>query len=437
MPTHHHSSFPALRCVVCGREYAPGDVDYICPDHGNEGILDVVYDYAAVGRNISPASLATCTDFSQWRYRPLLPVLPDTPVPPLPVGWTPLVPAPRIAALTGTSKVYLKDDSRQPTGSFKDRASALAVMKAREAGARVVTTASTGNAAAALAGMCAASDMACVIFVPETAPRAKVAQLLAYGARVYLVRGTYDDAFELCLEAAREYGWYNRNTGYNPFMTEGKKTAAYEICEQQGWQAPDAVFVGVGDGCIIGGLHKGFKDLLALGWIDRMPALMGVQAEGSDFMYRTWLDKVDPLDYPPIAARTQADSISAGLPRDRIKASRAVRETGGAWIRVSDEKILAAIPEMARLSGVFAEPAAAASLAGLKAAREQGLVDATSRVVLVVTGSGLKDVDAAIRACSTAHISPMTVAPSLAEVRRTADDLFGRADATSVAAPNT
>jgi threonine synthase len=437
MHTHQKSLFPALRCVVCGREYAPGDVDYVCPDHGNEGILDVVYDYEAVSRRVSPATLATCTDFTQWRYRDLLPVLPETPAPPLPVGWTPLVPAPRIAAQTGIAEVFLKDDTRQPTGSFKDRASALAVMKAREAGARVITTASTGNAAAALAGMCAAAGMDCVIFVPESAPRAKVAQLLAYGARVYLVRGTYDDAFELCLEAAREYGWYNRNTGYNPYMAEGKKTAAYEICEQMGWQAPDAVFVGVGDGCIISGLHKGFRDLLTLGWIDRMPALMGVQAEGSDFMYRTWTEKADPLDYPPIAAHTQADSISAGLPRDRVKASRAVLETGGAWIRVSDERILAAIPQLARNSGIFAEPAAAASLAGLTAAREQGLVGSGTRAVLVVTGSGLKDVDAAITACSAAHISPMTVAPSLADVRRTAGGLFGRAEAASAAAPNT
>ena len=424
MHTSSPSPFTALRCVVCGREYAPGTVDYVCPEHGNEGILDAVYDYAAIGRLVSPATLAASSEFSQWRYRALLPVLPGTVPPPLPVGWTPLLPAPRLAVQAGVAEVFLKDDSRQPTGSFKDRASALAVMKAAEAGARVITTASTGNAAAALAGMCAAADMDCVIFVPESAPRAKIAQLLAYGARVYLVQGTYDDAFELCLEAAAEYGWYNRNTGYNPYMAEGKKTAAYEICEQLGWKAPDAVFVGVGDGCIISGLHKGFRDLLALGWIDRMPALMGVQAQGSDFMYRTWVDKADPLTYPPIVADTLADSISAGLPRDRVKASRAVIESGGAWLRVPDARILAAIPQLARASGVFAEPAAAASLAGLLAAREQGLVGAASRVALVVTGNGLKDVDAAITACARAEISPIPVAPSLADVRRTAGGLF-------------
>jgi len=424
MQQQHLSPVSALRCVVCGRQYAPEAVDYVCPHHGNEGILDVEYDYAAIAARLSQAALAASKDFSQWRYRALLPLRPETQAPPLAVGWTPLIAAPRVAALAGMTEVLVKDDSRQPTGSFKDRASALAVMKAREAGARVITTASTGNAAAALAGMCAAEGMDCVIFVPASAPKAKIAQLLAYGARVYLVQGTYDDAFELCLVAAAEYGWYNRNTGYNPYMAEGKKTAAYEICEQLGWKAPDAVFVGVGDGCIISGLHKGFKDLKALGWIDRIPALMGVQAEGSDFMYRTWKEKADPLTYPPIAAATAADSISAGLPRDRVKASRAVIETGGAWVRVSDAQILAAIPALAKNCGVFAEPAAAASLAGLLAAREQGCIKAADKTVLLVTGSGLKDVDAVMTACADAEISPITVAPALADVRKTAGGLF-------------
>ncbi len=418
-----------LRCTVCGREYAPDTVAYVCPDHGNEGILDVVYDYAVVKAHLSRESLARNDDRTMWRYRPLLPVFPNTPVPPLPVGWTPLFQVPRLAAMGGAARVWLKDDSRQPTGSFKDRASALAIMKAREAGATVITTASTGNAAAALGGLCAASDMPCVIFVPESAPKAKIAQLLAYGAKVYLVRDHYGAAFDLCLAASAEYGWYNRNTGYNPYMAEGKKTAAYEICEQLGWKAPDKIFVSVGDGCIISGLHKGLKDLLALGWIDRMPALMGVQAEGSDFMYRTWKEKADPLTYPPIQASTVADSISAGLPRDRVKASAAVLETGGAWLRVSDQAILEAIPTLARNSGVFAEPAAAAPLAGLLAARDQGLIRNTDTVVLVITGTGLKDVGAAMQACDNARIAPIVVEPSLEAVRRTAGGLF----ATSVA----
>jgi threonine synthase len=414
----------SLRCTLCGKEYAPPDVAYVCPDHGNEGILDVVYDYDAVRERLSRESLAKNTDHTMWRYRPLLPVAEDTPAPPIPVGWTPLVRAPRLAALGGVGEVWLKDDSREPTGSFKDRASALAVMKAREAGASVITTASTGNAAAALAGMCAAASAKCVIFVPQSAPPAKIAQLLAYGAKVYLVRGNYDAAFDLCMKVAAEYGWYNRNTGFNPYMAEGKKTASLEICEQLGWNVPDKIFVGVGDGCIISGLHKGFKDLLALGWIDRIPQFMGVQAEGSDFMYRTWKAKADPLTFPPIAAETVADSIAAGLPRDRIKASRAVLETNGVWIRVSDAHILAAIPQLAANSGVFAEPAAAASLAGLLAARDMGLVAPADKVVLLVTGSGLKDVTSAMRACADARIASVTLEPSLADVRRTAGEYF-------------
>jgi len=399
-------------------------VAYVCPDHGAEGILDVVYDYEAVRARLSPAMLAASADRTMWRYRPLLPVCDESPAPPIPVGWTPLVSAPRLAGLGGVAQVFLKDDTRQPTGSLKDRASALAVMKAREAGASVITTASTGNAAAALAGMCAAFAAKCVIFVPRSAPPAKIAQLLAYGAKVYLVRGNYDAAFGLCMEAAQAYGWYNRNTGFNPYMAEGKKTAALEICEQLGWKAPDALFIGVGDGCIISGLHKGFKDLYALGWIDRIPALMGVQAEGSDFLYRAWKEAADPLTFPPIRAETVADSIAAGLPRDRIKASRAILETQGAWLRVSDAQILQAIPLLAQNSGVFAEPAAAASLAGLFAAREEGLVAPTDTVVLVVTGSGLKDVHSSMRACEDARIAPITVDQSLADVRRTAKNLF-------------
>jgi threonine synthase len=216
-----------------------------------------------------------------------------------------------LASNLGLKTVWVKDDGLEPTGSFKDRASAIAVVKALEKGARIITTASTGNAAAALSGLCASVGQMNVIFVPETAPQAKIAQLLVFGSRVILVKGSYDDAFELCLKAAKTYGWYNRNSGYNPYMTEGKKTAAYEICEQLEWEAPDRIFVSVGDGCIIGGLHKGLKDLLALGWIDKMPKLMGVQAAGSSYLYTAWKNGEDILTKPPIIAQTVADSISS------------------------------------------------------------------------------------------------------------------------------
>ena len=406
-----------LRCLVCGATYAPDEVDYVCPHHGREGILDVVYDYAAIGAAVDRDRLAASREWSIWRYRALLPISAESAIPPLAVGWTPLYPAPRLAAALGLRHVWVKDDGRNPTASFKDRASAIAVVKGREKGAAVITTASTGNAAAALAGLCASMQQPTVIFVPESAPPAKIAQLLIYGAQVLLVRGSYDDAFDVCLQAADHFGWYNRNTAYNPYMTEGKKTASLEICEQLDWRAPDAIFVSVGDGCIIGGLHKGLKDLLALGWIDHMPRLYGVQAAGSNYLAEAWERHEDVLTKPPIQAHTLADSISAGLPRDRLKALAAVTETGGAYITVTDDQILAAMPALAQGCGVFAEPAGAAAYAGLQKAVAQRLVAPDERIVVLNTGNGLKDVAGAMRAIEGAGNRPHRIEPTLAAVQ--------------------
>ena len=427
-----------LRCTICGAEYGSDEVEYVCPDHGHDGILDVIYDYERISQRINPGALEDDPDRSIWRYLPLLPVDPgasaawirDNPL--SSVGWTPLYPAPRLAASLGLQHLWVKDDGRQPTASFKDRASAIAVLKTRELGYDVVTTASTGNAAAALAGLCAAISQPNVIFVPRTAPQAKIAQLLVYGATVLLVDGTYDDAFDLCLEAAPEFGWYNRNTGYNPYMSEGKKTVAYEIWEQLGnWgiggagerragnaisntQSPISIIVPVGDGCIIGGVHKGFVDLLALGWIERMPRIIGVQAAGSSPLVDAWERGLEGWEMEPVQAHSVADSIVAGLPRDRNKALRAVRDSAGAFLRVTDDEILDAIPTLARGCGVFAEPAAAAAYAGLVRAVDEGLVQESDRVVVLATGSGLKDVGAAIKSVGEAAI----VSPSLAAVRQ-------------------
>lgn len=415
--TKHVSYHLGWRCSLCGAEYQPDQVTYTCLRCGDAGILDAVYDYDALARAISPQMLAARGEGSHWRYRPLLPLEETAAVPPLQVGWTPLYAAPRLARAVGVRALWVKDEGSNPTGSLKDRASALVAAVARARGERVITTASTGNAAAALAGMAAAMEMPAVIFAPASAPPAKIVQLLVYGARVLLVQGNYDAAYELCLAAAREFGWYCRNTAYNPYTAEGKKTVAFEIVEQLGGRVPDWVVVSVGDGNILTGVHRGFADWLALGWIERLPRLLGVQASGAAAVHEAWLRGDD--DVSPVVARTVADSIAADRPRDGRRALRALRATAGASVAISDEEILDAIPALARGCGVFAEPAAAAGYAGLRQAVAAGIVDANAEVVLVATGNGLKDIESTRRATQP----PTTIAPELAAVAAVAEEM--------------
>jgi threonine synthase len=401
------SNVTGFKCVECDRSFRASEIEYVCPECS--GNLDALYDYDRIGRQLSKAVLAADRNFTIWRYRALLPVEDSSPTPPLTVGWTPIYDCPRLASEFGVKQLLVKDDGRNPTASFKDRPSALAVVKAQEAGARVITTASSGNAGCALAGMCASVGMESVIFVPAHAPKAKIAQLQIYGSRVVLVDGSYDDAFDLCLEAGRRYGWYQRSTGYNPFMTEGKKTAALEIGEQLNWEAPDKVLVGVGDGNIIGGLWKGFNDLHRLGFIDRLPQMIGVQAEGSSAL-------VDAVNgdgiVRPGPAHTIADSINVGKPNDATKAIRAMRDSGGCGVKVSDDRIVEAIGRLARATGVFAEPAGAAPFAGFVKLRESGAIEPDDRVLLMLTGNGLKDVETARRAVG----EPLLIKPDIEEL---------------------
>jgi threonine synthase len=431
---HHVLGF---QCLACGRQHDYRPAIYTCPSCG--GNLDVVYDYAFIARRFSPQTLAANPDATIRRWLPLLPIADATSLPPLDIGGTPLYHARRLGERLGLTQLYIKDDGRNPTASFKDRASAVAVAVACEQGVKVITTASSGNAGAALAGCAAASGMPSVIFVPHTAPRPKVAQLLMFGAQVFAVHGTYDQAFDLCLAASAEYGWYNRNTGYNPYTREGKKTCAFEIAEQLGnWgiresgnqriSIPDKVVVAVGDGNIISGLWKGFRDLLALGWIERLPQLIGVQAVGAAPLVRAWeLVTLTPSPLSlvgrgagsegliqPVEAHTIADSICVGLPRDGLAAMRAVHETGGRFVAVSDEEILQAMRDLARGAAVFAEPAGATGFAGLCKLAAQGLVRSDERVVVVVTGNGLKDVEAAVQAGG----QPTLIEPTLESLRR-------------------
>ena len=409
------SKFLGYRCSLCGQEYGPDEVVYLCPKDG--GVLDVTFEYSKIKASSRPGDLQASTDFSIWRYLPLLPVsnpaFLGTPL--RAVGWTPLYTPQKLARKLNLRQLWIKDESCNPTASFKDRASAVVVARAREIGAKLVVTASTGNAGAALAGMAAAAELSAVIFAPKTAPPAKVAQLLIYGAKVLLVDGTYDDAVELSRQAADEFGWYCRNTGYNPFTAEGKKTAALEIWEQvllaTKLDRPLCVFVSVGDGNIISGIHKGFKDLLQLGWLEQMPRIFGVQAEGSAAIANAFEAGSEVIQ--AVEANTLADSISVNLPNDGLRALRAATQTTGAYIKVSDAQILAAVAELGRY-GIFAEPAGAAAFAGLRKALESGLIGAGDPVLVLNTGSGLKDVNAARKAVAEAPV----IEPTLAALRR-------------------
>lgn len=385
-------SISYLACVLCGKRYGPAEVSYACPACGPLGVLYVHYDYERVAPHFTRVQLAENRDATVWRYRALLPIPEECSAPPLAVGGTPLYPVERLRARLGMSQLWLKDDSRNPSASLKDRASLVALLRS---GGRPVACASTGNAASSLAVQAAATGQACVIFVPHNAPRAKVVQLLMCGATVFAVQGSYDQAFDLCIAACERFGWYNRNTGYNPYLVEGKKTVGLEIAEQLGWQPPDTILVPSGDGCIISGVYRGFEDLLQLGLVERVPRLVAVQAAGSPALARALAgDGV----VRACESVTIADGISVGLPRNGAMAVRCVRASSGFGMTVTDEEILAAEKSLARLTGVFAEPSAAAGYAGLLHLLDEGRVARDERVVLLITGSGLKSVDAVVEA---------------------------------------
>ena len=379
-----------LKCMFCGAVYPPGR-HFTCPRCGITGILDVQYDYAAIRRVLTARRLAG-REHSHWRYRELLPIRADAPVPALSVGWTPLTSSPALARHLGIRQLFLKDDGRNATGSLKDRASSIGVVKARERRRGIIACASTGNAASSCAGMAASLGLRSVIFVPERAPEPKVTQLLIFGATVLRVRGSYEQAFQLCQRSCEKWGWYNRNSGINPYLIEGKKTAGLEIAEQLSWQPSDWVAVSVGDGCTVAGVWKGFRELKTLGLIARTPRILGVQAEGAAPVTECFRsgEALRPMD-----PHTLADSIAVGVPRNWKKAVEAVRESGGTMINVADDSILDAMRYTGRLAGVFAEPAAATAVAGLRRAIEEGIIGRRASAVALVTGNGLKDVQSA------------------------------------------
>lgn len=397
-------------CLACGRLEPPESARLVCPACGEN--LDILYDYDRIARAVDPEKLRADPVRTILRYRALLPLREEVREPALRVGGGGLLPAPRLGDRIGLASLFLLDDTTNPSASFKDRASVVAALRGREIGARTISCASTGNAASSLAWVSAALGLGAAIFVPEKAPIAKLTQILLYGARVFRVRGTYDDAFDLCLAATERFGWYTRSTGVNPFTVEGKKTAAYEIAESLGWKSPDWIFVPTGDGNILGGVAKGFREMRRLGWVDREPRLAAVQAEGCAPLADAWRSGSETP--AAVVPRTIADSIAVGRPRDARRALRAVRETNGRVVAVSDDAILGAMRELPASAGLFAEPSAAASLAGLRKALADGTVAPSESVVLLITGSGLKDIATASRLGA----EPPLVEPDLVHLER-------------------
>ncbi len=398
-----------FRCVECGDEYHEDPQRLVCtrcaskqePGGTIRGVLEVVL-------KTMPATWPRFRPSDREYLYAFLPITDEGALPPLPVGDTPLIEAPRLRHELEMSNLYLKDDTRNPSGSTKDRASLLVVTKAVEYGCNTVATASTGNAASALAAVAAAAGLRAVVLVPASAPAAKLTQMLSYGATVIPVEGTYDQAFELCIAACDHFGWYNRSTALNPFTIEGKKTAAIEIAVAMAPDVPDAVLIPTGDGVISAGIAKGFRDLEEAGLISSRPRLIIVQPEGSSAIVRALRSGADEAQAMPDATSV-ADSLTVEMPRNAIGCLAGVRASGGGGVAVSDDAILGSIPRLAGATGVFAEPAGAAALAGLDAALEEGLVERDERVVLMITGGGLKDVEAASRAAP----APEPVEPTL------------------------
>ena len=398
-------------CIACNVTQSADYDGFVCPACG--GNLDISYDYGAID-----------TDFGNgdgiFGYAPLLPVRNPDQLFPLVIGGTPLYEAQRLGQSVGLRNLYLKDDTCNPSASIKDRASAIALQRALDVGADTIAVASTGNAGSSTACLAAAMGLRAIVFVPESAPVPKLTQALAYGATVLAVRGNYDDAYDLCLHASQEFGWYNRSTGFNPFTREGKKTCSFEIWEQMD-RVPDRVIVPTGDGNILSGIWKGWRDLHALGLIDSLPkidcaqsaasaaislAVEQIRQRGSDPDWST-------LTINSVDADTVADSISVDRPRDGLAAVKAIIESGGEAATVSDDEILMSIRDIATMSGIFAEPAAAAPWAAAKRMLREGTIDSDECVVCLVTGNGLKDV---ANAASIAG-RPRMIDPTLDAVR--------------------
>ncbi len=387
-----------LRCRECGRTYD------VSPRYACEwcfGPLEVAYDPDAA-RHVTRESIAAGPQ-TIWRYADLLPV--DEVPGSAPVGCTPLVRADRLAAELGLGELWVKDDTRNPTNSFKDRVVAVALAQAIEFGLKTVACASTGNLANAVAAAAARAGLPSYVFIPADLEPAKIATTAVYGANVVAVDGTYDDVNRLCAELAAEQPWAFVNINVRPFYAEGSRTLAFETAEQLGWQAPDHVVVPVASGSLLTKIHKGFGDLVDAGLLDAAPVrVSGAQAAGCSPVATAFAESSDTIR--PQKPDTIAKSLAIGNPADGYYALDIVRRTGGGLAGVTDDEVRAGIRLLARTEGIFGETAAGVTIATLRRLAEEGVVRPDERVVVYVTGHGLKTLDAVGPAAPTATIEP-------------------------------
>ncbi len=388
------------KCFNCNTEYNAEQIEnefiYLCPRCGRaeknmplEGVLKVKYDYSEIKSSLNRKEFLKLKPGAIWLYPQLYPLdfskIDTALLPRLALPERQL-----FAYIIESGAILVQDETRNPTLSYKDRATQLVALKALELGISEIAAASTGNAGSSLAGICARLGLKSIIYAPENIPEAKKVQIEAYGAKLVAVNGDYDFAFDKCLEDSAANKWYNRNTAYNPLTIEGKKSAAFDIFISTQGNIPDYIFVPVGDGVIISGIYKGFKELQLLGWIDKLPKLIAVQSKGSYALVK-YLN-TGKFEYSP--ASTIADSISAGAPRNLYMAADAVKDSGGFAIAVSDHKIMTAQKEFIRQTGILCEPSSAAAYAAYKLMLNEKKIDTEKNSLLLITGNGLKDVEA-------------------------------------------
>lgn len=401
------------QCTDCGKEYDGFKTLYLCPECSKintttappKGVLKIIYDYQNLKENHF-----NYLKIKENEFLDLMPIHSLNSFPILKVGNTPLYCFSKLENKDLPFKIYLKDDSQNPTFSFKDRASAVVSAYAKEQGYKTIVAASTGNAGSSLAGICAAQNQKAIIMVPEAAPIAKLTQIIMYGATIIPVKGTYDDAFDLSIKATEEFGWYNRNTAFNPLTIEGKKTVSFELFEQLGYQLPDRIFVPVGDGVIISGVYKGFEDLLELGIIEKMPIIIMVQSNGSDNL----ISNLETNNFYSKPSNTLADSISVDIPRNFYMAKQFITKYKGEYLTVSDDEILEASQILSKNTGIFAEPAAATAFAGLLSYQAKKLLENNSKNIVLLTGSGLKD----LKSVHTLLNIPKSIEPNVMNLRK-------------------